>query len=709
MGVSLAIASGLAGCVSVPPGRSAIDEVTIRGSSAIDAAEISDKIATASSEKFLGLFRGVVYDYEVFDPTVLQRDLARIERFYRGKGFLEAHARAGRVEEVSPGHVRVEIVVDEGPPILNRNVKFEGNVNFFLGRALRATVNSALPVGDRFDEQAYDDARGKLQKALTDLGYAYATVEASASIDPGAKAADYVFTVTPGPLARFGEITFVGLDPDGKGPRPQEIEEAPLRRAMNIDSGTPYSTAEIDTAVQALLDLEVFSAVQIEPQLPQPPPEQPIVPLVVHVEPTRLRQVRLGFGAEFDEIKTDLHLLAGWEDHNFLGGLRDFSVDFRPGVVLYPLRLGNVVGPSNYLLEERLRLQFRQPSFLEARTNAFIKPEFNVYPFLVQANPPADQPVVGFIEGKGAIGVERPFGKASISLAYNAQLEHPFEYTGDGPLPPEIVLSYPELITKLDLRDDPIHPRSGIYLSNSLQVAGEIFGGSASDFRIQPEARGYVPLTRKLTLAARGSVGFLFAGNYHVTDFIAGSDEGSAARTTAIETLYFRGFFSGGPNSNRGFPIRGVAPYGTVPFLLPATVNQQIANGCSTANFKASDCAIPIAGYSLWEFSTELRYQVAGPFSAALFCDMGDASPDQANLRWKHLHLSCGVGARYDTPVGPIRLDVGYRVQPLQVVGFKNEADAADPTKGGQPINGNPPDLFGAVPMAIAFGIGEAY
>ena len=61
-------------------------------------------------------------------------------------------------------------------------------------------------------------------------------------------------------------------------------------------------------------------------------------------------------------------------------------------------------------------------------------------------------------------------------------------------------------------------------------------------------------------------------------------------------------------------------------------------------------------------------------------------------------------GARYDTPVGPIRLDIGYRIQPLQVLGYANEDEAAraDPTLG------TPPKLFG-IPMAIALGIGEAY
>src|SRR5580704_12911809 len=121
-----AIALALGGCTSIPAGRSSIDAVNIEGARGVDEATVADKIATTPTEKFIGLFRGVVYDYEVYDPSVVQRDLARIERFYRGKGFLEAHARAARVADISPGHVRVDIVVEEGPPTLNRGLHLDG-------------------------------------------------------------------------------------------------------------------------------------------------------------------------------------------------------------------------------------------------------------------------------------------------------------------------------------------------------------------------------------------------------------------------------------------------------------------------------------------------------------------------------------------------------------------------------------------------------
>ena len=76
-----------------------------RSPRALDESDVEDKLATGATAKFMGLFRGIVYDYEVYDPSVLQRDMARVERYYRGKGFLEAHARVGRVVQVSARHV----------------------------------------------------------------------------------------------------------------------------------------------------------------------------------------------------------------------------------------------------------------------------------------------------------------------------------------------------------------------------------------------------------------------------------------------------------------------------------------------------------------------------------------------------------------------------------------------------------------------------
>ena len=689
----------------------------MQGASAVDEGAITDEIATAPSPKFLGLMRGVVYDYEIFDPFALQRDLSRVERLYRARGYFEAHARAGRVLSTGPSHVRVEIIVEEGLPVLTAETRLQwnGNVPATLQDLVLKGAGRALRKGAPFDEDKFKDAETGAKKVLTDNGYAFAKIRSDVFVDLVQHHANVVFEIDPGRPAVFGRITIAGLDPDGKGTQVQEIPEESIRRTLDLTEGAPYSTAALDSATQALLDLEIFSVVQIVPELPDPPPANDIVPVTIKLELTKLRQVRFGGGFEFDQIKTDLHALVGWEDHNFLGGLRDFTVDLKPGVVLYPTTIDQLVAPDRLLPEERLRLQLKQPGFIEARTNGYVRPELNTFPLLVTTQADKGEPIIGYTEFKGATGVDRTFGKLFVSFGYNMQVEYPFAYRGTlDPALRTLVISYPELIARLDLRDNRVHPRAGLYLATDVQVAGGPFLGDAFDVKVLPEVRTYLPLHRRVVFATRGALGFLFPFNYgdvvenHLGPADVLTDANRGERVRDIETVYFRGLYSGGASSNRGFPLRGIAPHGVVPFLNPSTASQQIAAKCNPVPGAPppdlETCSIPIGGFTLWELSNELRFSISGPFSTVTFCDMSDVSPHPASLRFDHLHLSCGVGARYETPVGPIRLDIGYRIQPLQVIGFADDkaAHAADSTEGVQPT-------FLGIPLALALGIGEAF
>ncbi|HEY8089317.1 MAG TPA: POTRA domain-containing protein, partial [Polyangiaceae bacterium] len=449
--LAMLLAAGGAGCSSIPEGRSAVDAVSVGGARTLEGRDVEEKLATTESPKLLGLFRGVLYDYEVFDASILQRDLARLERYYRGHGFLEVHVRAAEVIPVSGNHVRVRIVVEEGPPTLVRKVTVQGldDLPSPVATGARAAAAGALPAGARFDEDAFAKARTAVSRALTDESYAYARVRAEAQVDLATHSVDYAFTVEPGPPCVLGPITIVDVQDTSRREKTSTFaapfEEPALRRNLHLLPGKPYSTAEIDASTQSLLDLEVLSSVQIVPGLTDPP--SPVVPLTVKVQPAKLRELRLGGGFELDEIKTELHGLVSWEHHDFLGDLRDFRVEFKPGVVLYPLRVNNIVSPTNPLPEERLRFQFKQPAFLEHRTTLFAQPEANVFPMLVAPNPELSQPVLGYGELKTTVGVERRFGKHVIVRAgQNVQVEYPFHYTSialQEPVP-TIVLSYPQ-------------------------------------------------------------------------------------------------------------------------------------------------------------------------------------------------------------------------------------------------------------------------
>jgi outer membrane protein insertion porin family/translocation and assembly module TamA len=671
-----------------------VDAVDFEGVEHVSESDLASKLATTPSPKFLGVFPGIVYDYELFDPYVLQRDLERVERYYRAHGYYEARARAGRIEEEIPAHVRVQIVVDEGRPVRVGDVRVEGIGALPVdvqASVYRAVARSGMQRDRVFEEDDFAAAEWRARRALEDRAYAYAKVERRADVDLPNHQVRVVFTVVPDDPATFGAVTIHGLG---------SLPEEPVRRALDIQEGERFSASALDGAQQALLDLGVFSSVIVRAERGDPPPPDHVVPVSVDVTTTKLRSLALGGGVELDVIKTDVHATARWTDRNFLGDLRHFEADVRPGVVLYPTRMPDLEAPDRLLPQVRSRAQLRQPGLVEARTDSYVRGAFNVYPLLVTPNVDPSAPVLGYREARGSLGASRTFSKLYADLSYNLQYNSPFAYVGEqDPDLGTVLISYVDLLTQLDLRDDRVHPRQGIYVANELQLAGGVLGGSAEDLRIQPQARAYLPVGHA-TLALRGATGLLLPANYADSLQLAPAGEAPPGVDRAtwirdIQLVYFRGFFSGGPSSNRGYPIYGVGPHGPVPFFTPGIAVRQIRSACvpGTAAYDPERCALPLGGLTLWETSAELRYPLSTHFEGATFCDASDVQVGRAKYRIDQPHLSCGLGLRYETPAGPIRLDVAYRIPGL------------NPRPGDPDYPG---DVFG-VPIGIALGIGEAY
>jgi outer membrane protein assembly factor BamA len=681
-----------------------VKSVALTGNDAIDADDLREKIATADSPKFLGFFQGVVYDWNVFDRFVLERDLQRIERYYRARGYYQARARAGRVFFVSSNKVRVDIVIEEGEPVLIGRVDLHGLEG--LPKPVIDTVTTRvkrkLKLDKPFQEQKFDEATKILQTALEDNGYAYATVKRAADVDLPRRKAAVGFFVTLGPLTRFGEVTITGLG---------NIPEEPVRRALDLHAGTPYSRADLDSAQRALLDLNVFSSVVVEPDLRNGANQTaPEVPIKVTVEPSKLKAIHVGGGAEVDSIKSELHLVGGWEHRNFFGGLRSLTFEVKPGVVLFPTRFPSLHTPTNFLPEGRFNAGFRQPGFLEPRTGFFTRLDGSISP-LIFSSTEDKGPVLGYRDIRIAAGLDRSIWRLYGAVSHNVQFDSPFVYGGTCPAAPvpadpnkpyncldpalkSVVISYPELFVTLDLRDQRVHPHEGAYFSNDLQFAG--VGGSARDVREQAEARGYLPLSKHWTLAARVTGGLLFPQNYgkSIADNANGVDLDAQGRHVEsvkdIQLMFLRGFFSGGAGSNRGYALREIGPHGIVP-----QASSVQAESCVDTTTNPT-CNLPLGGFTLWEASLELRFPLSGALTGAAFTDTSDVSDKQVDFRLNRPHLSVGLGLRYDTPVGPIRFDAGYRVPGIQV--------PAGTTDEGSPTSG----VFGQ-PVALSFGIGEAF
>ena len=629
------------------------------------------------------------HEDNVFDGDVLVKDLERIRRFYRARGYYAATIRAARVARESQHEVRVEIDVLPGDPVLVEKVVIHGLAELPPDRARDAARAPHLRVGEPFVEaDLHSDARA-IEQTLADEGYAFAKVVERATVSISKRSARVEYGLAPGPKALFGEVTLTGLG---------TLDGEVVRSTLALERGRPYSRYDLEAAKRRLFELGVFSSVDITPDLAHP--ENPEVPLRVALRAGATRSLYLGALIEQDSVLARAGLRFGWESRNFLGGLRRFSANLTPSLIFYPLATPDV--PIKMLGSATSLFRLEQPAFLEPRTTGFVQTGLSVYPVLYSDFHPGDN-IIGFQEVKGAVGGDRPFVRDRLKMraSYNAQLSFPFMYLGNKPQGLDTVLVlYPELVGEADFRDNPLDPRSGAYFRLAVQVAGYV-GGDTDDVRLEPEARFYAKLSKSVALGYRAKLGLLLPRRCHGVpssgcygDSLTQDSTAAATDPTVVrdqQLLLFRGFYSGGATSNRGYNFREVGPHGTLGFLVPSNVNCAVDNPPDT-------CIQPLGGLTLWEQSLELRLILSELVGLTFFLDASDLTRDTVTFRLNFPHLSAGSGFRLRTPVGAARFDLGVRVPYMQEFG-KPRLPSTE---------GDPTTIFGA-PLAFHFGLGEAF
>jgi outer membrane protein insertion porin family/translocation and assembly module TamA len=523
-------------------------------------------------------------------------------------------------------------------------------------------------------------------------------------VDPTARRVDVLLRVDPGLPCVYGAVQIQGL---------QGLPEDRIRDTINLRPGARYSTADLEEARHALLALNVFSSVEYEADLGRGSERPRVIPVTFRLAPAPLHTTSLGGGVRADTVQSDVHAVMGYEHGNFLGGLRRLTLQARPGVVLYPITTSNLQPlPTKLLFQMQAKAELRQPSFLEARTNGTLRLEGVLRPFILPSAAGKElEQVLGFYEFRGTLGLDRAFfdNRLVLGVSSNAQISVPFAYCkfvnifcrreAVDELSP-LVVTYVAATQAIDLRDDAIRPRRGVYLLNEVQVAL----GKVNDVRVQPDLRTYLPLSRRATLATRASVGFLLPsfGSY------GGTYDGGEVSVRDLQLLFLRGFFSGGPNSNRGYPTAGVGqldvPTKTLgQFLVGEDCYEPDAGGTAQQprppSFVPSQrCYLPLGGLSTWEASIELRVQLSDTVSLVPFADASDVTRKRGRLRLTQPHPSTGLGLRYDTPIGPLRLDVGYAV-PRTAFGVNTANEW-----------GVEPNFLGlGLPVAFNIAFGEAF
>ena len=181
---TLLVAAGAAylaaGCRALPP-RPIVDEVQIDGLREVDEEPLLEGLSTSETPHLFGLIPGVL-EYTTYDANVLARDLERIERYLRARGYYDAKVWAARVIHTDEHEVRVEIRVHEGQPV--RVARIDPGVAG-LPFDVMLLVNRAREMadGDVFDEDVFEQDKQRIESVLAEAGYAFAKVDGRATID----------------------------------------------------------------------------------------------------------------------------------------------------------------------------------------------------------------------------------------------------------------------------------------------------------------------------------------------------------------------------------------------------------------------------------------------------------------------------------------------------------------------------------------------
>lgn len=360
---------------------------------------------------------------------------------------------------------------------------------------------------------------------------------------------------------------------------------------------------------------------------------------------------RFGVGGEIDSGRWVAFLRANaiWRD--VFAPLNTFEADLRLGYAWLPtpfFRGLDALDVSNRGVIARASLKYSRPGLIA-----------NVWNFHTALTMEKNVELIyDLIRFGGDVGIDRRWGyRYRLELSYNIDFNREISSLDDSR--DVYRVAWLGAAFTADFRDKPLQPRRGFY-GELLTEVGDPWGGQFAFLQINPDLRGYFPISRRLTLAVRGSFGWIF--NFP-------SDE----RLPANHRLY-----EGGASSFRGAPYRRLSPH---QFRIqdndPATPDREIYGSSAGCEAALGDLisqnpgvgyacrAEPIGGVFSSVLSIEPRYEIGRDWLfGALFLDAGTVQTEvlpKFQLDENYWHLALGAGLRIATPLGPVRLDLAYR------------------------------------------------
>ena len=611
-----------------------------------------------------------------FSPLELQRDVVRLRREYRAAGFLRAQVRYEVARDERQNLLDIVFVVDEGEAVHVAGVTITGPDSLAppsvpeaerqswerAERAARKLAGRRLDVGEALEE------RDRLQSWWRDRGYPAAAVRGRLETDSLRMESRIVYRVLPGPRLRFGDIAVEGN---------QSISDNVVRRQLPFRPGDVYSAAAVDEGRLDVQALEIVRVARLEiPELPAadslraagPSPAadplaaaqaESVLPVTVRITEAKPRLVSGDVGYVTD---AGLSSEARWSHRNFLGDARILTFSGLAQTGLWSIS-------SNPDIRYRGAVSVQQPYVAHRRLSAVLSP------FVEYRDDSQDRSLQ---YGTNATLVYRLRPQLSGSLDYRIARRHIYEYSledltsGDidlltfltqlsqgqlDSLGTSLLSSVFTLSGNLGHLDQIANPRRGVVVRPAIQVTAPNAWSSTSYWRLDGVAYAFAPLARRAIFAGRLAAGRL----YPFGQSLPGPDQSGTVSFLQLRDVTFT---AGGTGDVRGWDSRLLGPkFPDVRFQASGDTAVAVADGY-----------VPLGGFARVSFSLELRLPLPGfgpKFGSHVFLDGGRVwTPDQRfrdagdRLGQEKFFYGAGAGLDLITPVGPIKLGVGYKLNP---------------------------------------------
>jgi len=629
-------------------------EITFRGIEQFSKQELSQAILSeaTSCRTFAFYFPlplcpltdwGFVHRREYLVTQELESDVVRLLVFYRQRGYREATVDA--VVDRENGKARITFLVDEGDPTIIRAFDVVGTEDILsVGRQAELL---GIGEGTPLDLSRLAIGEGRLTEELRALGYVNATVLRDYFVPRDTREAEVTLRVATGPRVRIGEVRI-----QGSGDVGDEI----IRSLLSFESGDIFRDGQIIESQRRLYNLEAIRFATITSE--RRTDTDSLIDLRILVAPAPKRTLAIGFGMETDECG---QVQAQLTNRNFLGQGRVLRLTTRVSNLFADQLQGDFpctdVSPEEVFQELNFRAEaaFEQPVFRGGKNS-------------LRATIYAEEETVPDLFVRTSTGGELAFThRFSPSMALTASVSPELTSFGEqsadiyfcvnfGFCDPEDIsvlserrwLSPLGLLWALDRTDGRFSPTRGFYVAAELEHAGNITGSDYRYVRTSVEAAAFKRLTRTTILASHVRFGSINA--------LESQTFGTAGATDEIIHPRKR-FFAGGAESVRGFGANLLGPTVLVVDAADDCPDQDLNTCVDGLSSRAFD-ERPAGGNAVLEGSLELRAEVGDRWTVVGFVDVGQVWRSLSDR--KDFVTTPGVGVRFRSPIGPLRLDLGY-------------------------------------------------